>query len=77
MKVINGHKIFYLFLSVLKTWDMDKVLYNLDIDEIEAMNYKLNRSDVTAKIQMMLCSVPVVTFLKENSMDYTIRVWLP
>ena len=56
---------------------MDKVLYNLDIDEIEAMNYKLNRSDVTAKIQMMLCSVPVVTFLKENSMDYTIRVWLP
>ena len=35
-------------VSVLKTWDMDKVVYNLDIDEVEAMNYGVNRSDVTA-----------------------------
>jgi len=27
--------------------------------------------------QMMLHSVPVATFPKENSMDYTVRVWLP
>ena len=41
-------------VSVLKTWDMDKVVYNLDINEVEAMNYGVNRSDVTAQIQMML-----------------------
>jgi len=45
----------------------------LDIDKTEAMNYGVNRSDVTAQIQMMLRSVPVVTFPKENSMDYTVR----
>jgi len=57
---------------------MDKVVYNLDIDEVEAMNYGVNRSDVTAQIQMMLRGVPVATFPKENSMDdYTVRVWLP
>ena len=50
---------------------MDKVVYNLDIDETEAMNYGVNRSDVTAQIQMMLRGVPVATFPKENSMDYT------
>ena len=53
-------------VSVLKTWDMDKVVYNLDIDididEVEAMNYGVNRSDVTAQIQMMLRGVPVATF---------------
>ncbi len=64
-------------VSVLKTWDMDKVVYNLDIDEVEAMNYGVNRSDVTAQIQMMLRGVPVATFPKENSMDYTVIVWLP
>ncbi len=56
---------------------MDKVVYNLDIDETEAMNYGVNRSDVTAQIQMMLRGVPLATFPKENSMDYTVRVWLP
>ena len=53
------------------------MVYNLDIDETEAMNYGVNRSDVTAQIQMMLHGVPVATFPKENSMDYTVRVWLP
>ena len=64
-------------VSVLKTWDMDKVVYNLNINEKEAMDYGVKRSDVTAQIQMMLRGVPVATFPKENSMDYTVRVWLP
>lgn len=56
---------------------MDKVVYNLDIDEVEAMNYGVNRSDVTPQIQIMLRGIPMATFPKENSMDYTVRVWLP
>jgi len=39
---------------------MDKVVYNLDIDEVEAMNYGVNHSDVTAQIQMMLRGVPAM-----------------
>lgn len=64
-------------VSVAKTWDMDKVVYNLEINEQEAMEYGLKRSDITAQIQMMLRGVPIATFPKVNSMDYTIRVWLP
>jgi len=56
---------------------MDKVVYNLKIDELKAMEYGLKRSDVTSQIQMMLRGVPVATFPRENSMDYTVRVWLP
>ncbi len=64
-------------VSVLKTWDMDKVVYNLDIDEQQAMEYGLNRSDITSQIQIMLRGVLVATFPKANSIDYTVRVWLP
>ncbi len=64
-------------ISTSTTWDMDKVVYNLDIDEAEALHYGLKRSDITAQIQLALRGVPVATFAKSNSMDYTVRVWLP
>ncbi len=51
-------------VSVLKTWDMDKVVYNLDIDEQQAMEYGVNRSDIIKQLQMMLRGVPVATFPK-------------
>lgn len=64
-------------ISTSTTWDMDKIVYNLDIDEAEALAYGLKRSDVTAQLQMALRGAPVATFAKDNSMDYTVRVWLP
>jgi len=64
-------------VSVAKTWDMDKVVYNLNIDEAEAMKYGLQRSDVVARLQLLLRGAPVATFPKMNSMDYTVRVWVP
>lgn len=64
-------------VSVLKTWDMDKVVYDLDINEKEAMEYGVTRLEVIAQIQMMLRGVAVATFPKANSSDYTVRVWLP
>jgi len=64
-------------VSVAKTWDMDKVVYNLNIDEAEAMKYGLQRSDVVAQLQLLLRGAPVATFPKMNSMDYTVRVWVP
>ncbi len=59
------------------TWDMDKVVYNLKIDEAEALKYGLKSSDVALAVQLALRGAPVATFPKANSMDYTVRVWLP
>ena len=59
------------------TWDMDKVVYNLKINEAEALSYGLKRSDITKAVQLVLRGAPVASFPKANSMDYTVRVWLP
>ncbi len=64
-------------VSTSTTWDMDKVVYNLDVDEAEALRYGLHRADVTAQLQAALRGAPVASFPKTNSMDYTVRVWLP
>ena len=64
-------------VSTSISWDMDKVVYNLNIDEAEAMRYGLKRSDITTQLQLALRGAPVATFAKENSMDYLVRVWLP
>ncbi len=64
-------------VSVSTTWDMDKVVYNLNVDEVEALKYGLTRADVTAQVQLALRGAPVASFPRSNSMDYTVRVWLP
>jgi multidrug efflux pump subunit AcrB len=64
-------------VSTSTTWDRDKVVYNLDVDEAEALRYGLKRSDVVAQLQTVLRGAPVASFPKTNSMDYTVRVWLP
>jgi len=53
------------------------VVYNLNIDEAEALHYGLKRSDITSQLQLALRGAPVATFAKDNSVDYTVRVWLP
>ena len=64
-------------VSTSTTWDTDKVVYNLNIDETEAHRYGLSRADVTSQLQLALRGAPVASFAKANSMDYTVRVWLP
>lgn len=64
-------------VSTSMSWDMDKVVYNLNIDEGEALRYGLKRSDIVAQLQLALRGAPVATFAKTNSMDYVVRVWLP
>jgi len=64
-------------VSTSTTWDRDKVVYNLDVDEAEAMRYGLHRSDVITQLQLALRGAAVANFPKTNSMDYTVRVWLP
>ena len=62
-------------VSVSTTWDMDKVVYNLDIDEKEALRYGVTRSEITSQIKLVLRGANVATFAKANSMDYSVRVW--
>ncbi|MBA1419466.1 MAG: efflux RND transporter permease subunit [Epsilonproteobacteria bacterium] len=64
-------------VSTDTTWDMDKVVYDLSIDEVEASKYGLKRSDITTQLQLALRGAPVASFPKVNAMDYTVRVWLP
>ena len=64
-------------VSTSISWDSDKVVYNLDVDEAEALRYGLKRSDIVAQLQLILRGKAVSTFVKDNSMDYTVRVWLP
>ena len=80
---IAGHKVEEALqktqgvVSTSTTWDMDKMVYNLRIDEAEALRYGLKRSDVTTQLQLALRGAPVATFPRANSIDYTVRVWLP
>jgi multidrug efflux pump subunit AcrB len=56
---------------------MDKVVYDLRIDEALAMQYGVKRSDITVQLQLALRGMPVTSFPKSNSIDYSVRVWLP
>jgi multidrug efflux pump subunit AcrB len=64
-------------VSTFTTWDMDKKVYNLDINEAEALSYGLTRKDIVDQLKLVLRGAPVATFAKGNSTDYTVRVWLP
>jgi len=64
-------------VSTLISWDKDKKVYNINIDESEALKYGLTRDDITKQLKLALRGLPVATYPKENSMDYTVRVWLP
>ncbi len=63
-------------ISVSSTWDMDKVVQNLVIDDRQAMEYGLTRYDITSQLQLALRGAPVASFERVNSMDYTVRAWL-
>ncbi len=64
-------------VSTATTWDKDKVIYDLKVDEAEAMRYGLKRADVVTQLQLALRGAPVATFARVNSADYSVRVWLP
>ncbi len=64
-------------VSTSTTWDWDKTVYNLEINEADALTYGLNRLDLIGQLKLALRGAPVASFVRANSMDYTVRVWLP
>ncbi len=63
-------------VSTSTTWDIDKKVYDLKIDEAKLLEYKLTQDELLAQIQMALRGVLVASFPKENSQDYRVRVWV-
>ncbi len=64
-------------VSVLKTWEYDKMVYTMEIDEAKALQYGLNNEMIVREIQMLIRGGLVASFPKQNSTDYRVRVWLP
>ncbi len=64
-------------VSTSTTWENDKVVYTLNIDEDLALKYGLSRFDIATQLQLALRGINVATFPKTNAMDYAVRVWLP
>ena len=64
-------------VSTSVSWDMDKRVYDIVIDELEALKYKISRVDIINQIQLALRGAVVSTFPRVNSKDYLVRAWLP
>ncbi|WP_456386892.1 efflux RND transporter permease subunit [Desulfolithobacter sp.] len=64
-------------VSVARTWDIDKTVYNLEIDRERAALYGLRNSDITGQLQALLRGSLVSSFPAANSRDFGVRVWLP
>ncbi len=64
-------------VSVSRTWDMDKTVYNLAINRERAAFYGLKNSDISSQLQVLLRGALVATFPAANSIDFGVRVWLP
>ncbi len=63
-------------VSVSQTWQNDKIVYNLDIDEQKLNFYGLTMDSVTSQLQLLLRGKFVATFPLQNSKDLNVRVWV-
>lgn len=63
-------------VSVSRTWRIDKIIYDLEIDEKMARSYALSSLDVISQVQTLLRGGLVSSYSRENSEDYGMRVWV-
>ena len=64
-------------VSVSRTWSNDKTVYNLDMDPERTAFYGLNSADITSQIQAVLRGARVASYPLKNSVDFSVRVWVP
>ncbi len=64
-------------VSVSRTWDIDKTVYNLNLDRKQINKYGLNNSDIISQLQILLRGGLVASFPNENGLDFGVRLWLP
>ncbi len=63
-------------VSVSRTWDMDKVVYDLEIDESMALSYGITNADILSQVQVLLHGAVISSYARENATDYMLRVWV-
>ena len=63
-------------VSVSKTWDNNKQVYDLEIDEQKATLYGLNDAEIIRQLQVYIRGAKVATFGLQNSKDFSVRVWV-
>ena len=64
-------------VSVNRTWDMNRTVYNLIINRRQAAHYNLSNEDITGQLKSLLRGALVGTFPAANAIDFGVRVWLP
>jgi multidrug efflux pump subunit AcrB len=63
-------------VSVSKTWESDKGVYDLEVDEQMAEYYGLTREDIVSQLQAYLRGAQVAKFALQNSSSFSVRVWI-
>jgi len=62
-------------VSVSKTWDNNKRVYELEIDEKKASLYNLTSAEISKQLQLFTRGAKATSFYLQNSTDFSIRVW--
>ncbi|MBU1658717.1 efflux RND transporter permease subunit [bacterium] len=63
-------------VSVSRTWHVDKIVYDLGIDEKTAHSYNISSAEILSQVQTLLRGGLASSYIRENSSDYLIRVWV-
>ena len=63
-------------VSVSKTWENNKKVYELEIDDKKAALYGLTNSEISRQLQTFTRGAKVASFHLQNSTDFAIRVWV-
>ncbi len=63
-------------VSVSRTWNSEKSVYNLKIDEKMAALYGLKNSEIVRQLQTMIRGSLPASFKLQNSVDFPIRLWM-
>jgi len=58
------------------SWDMDRKIYELEIDEQKAFVYGLNNKQITSSLQPILRGALVSSYDKINKESIPIRIWI-
>jgi len=61
-------------VNVAKTWDLDKTVYRLFIDEAKAAYYGVNSEDISKQVGLYLKGTPAALKPVKNSNDIMIRI---
>jgi multidrug efflux pump subunit AcrB len=61
-------------VNVAKTWDLDKSVYQLTIDEVKALSYGVNAEEIAKQIGLYLKGAPTALKPVKNATDILIRM---